>query len=91
MLLKELRSTIQDIGFDVYRYSHPSELARTAEKHRDDVILSIYGGIASRNRMALTPAICETMDLRFIGPDTYGRVIAQDKEVSRAVSVHSGS
>jgi D-alanine-D-alanine ligase len=40
--------------------------------------------------MALVPAICETFDLTYVGPDVYGRIICQDKEVSKAIAVQAG-
>jgi D-alanine-D-alanine ligase len=40
--------------------------------------------------MALVPAVCEAMGLSYIGPDAYGRVICQDKEVSKALAAEAG-
>lgn len=77
-------------GFGVYHYETPKELAENAKKHRDDVVLSIFGGVESRSRMALVPAICETFGLCYIGPDAYARMMCQNKEVSKAVASHVG-
>src|SRR4051812_5404029 len=78
--------SIERLGLTVTHYEHPSALASHAQRHRDDVVLSIFGGAVSRNRMALVPAICETFGLRYIGPDAYGRILCQDKELSKAVA-----
>lgn len=88
--VQQLLTTIEALGRKVVHYQTPRELADNASKHRDAVVLSIFGGEASRNRMALVPAICETYKLAFIGPDVYGRVIAQDKEVSKRLAVDVG-
>jgi len=88
--VQQLLTTIQAIGREVVHYQTPQELANKASRHRDTVVLSIYGGEISRNRMALVPAICETHNLAFIGPDVYGRVIAQDKEVSKRLALDVG-
>lgn len=88
--LETLSSTIENLGLMVQRYNGPSELAMHAASHSNDIILSIYGGKSSRNRMALVPAICETFGLRFIGPDVYGRIIAQDKEITKRLALDCG-
>lgn len=88
--LDTLCSTITSLGLRVHTYGGPDELAENVARHRNDIVLSIYGGRASRNRMALVPAICETFGLRFIGPDVYGRIIAQDKEVTKRLASDCG-
>jgi D-alanine-D-alanine ligase len=85
-----LRAAIGELGLKVHHYDGPNALARNATRHTDDIVLSIYGGQASRNRMALVPAVCETFGLRFIGPDVYGRIIAQDKEISKRLALECG-
>lgn len=89
-VLDEITDTVRSLGIRVHHYQEPSELAQHADQHRNDLILSIYGGSSSRNRMAITPAICEAFKLRFIGPDTYGRIIAQDKEISKRLATDCG-
>src|SRR4051812_11153515 len=81
--LDDVVAAAQSLGLGVHHYESPAELAEHAEQHRLDVVLSIYGGSSSRSRMAITPAVCEAFGLRFIGPDAYGRIIAQDKEISK--------
>lgn len=88
--IKELIEAITSLGVDVHHYEHPKELAEHAEQHKDDVVLSVYGGAVSRNRMALVPAVCETFGLTYVGPDVYGRIICQDKEVSKAIADQAG-
>jgi len=88
--LHALCRAVAQLGLKVHHYSGPDELARHADLHREDIVLSIYGGQRSRNRMALVPAVCEAFGLRFIGPDVYGRVIAQDKEVSKRLAKDCG-
>lgn len=88
--LDTLCATIRGLGPKVHLYRSPEALASAACRHASDIVLSIYGGQSSRNRMALVPAICETFGLRFIGPDVYGRIIAQDKEVSKRLALDCG-
>lgn len=88
--LRELTSAIESLGLAVHHYPDPASLAERAQDHREYIVLSIYGGQGSRNRMALVPAVCEVFGLRFIGPDTYGRIIAQDKEISKRLAADCG-
>lgn len=88
--LEALTTAVRSLGLDVVHYEGPGALAANADKHLGDVVLSIYGGQGSRNRMMLTPAVCETFGLRFIGPDAYGRCVAQDKEISKRLALDCG-
>ena len=85
-----LLSAFSELGVSSHVYETPAELADHAMRHSNATVLSIYGGSRSRNRMALVPAICETYDLDFIGPDTYGRIICQDKSVSTDLAAEAG-
>lgn len=88
--LDSLRQAIGTLGIEVVHYRGPDELARQADDHTRDIVLSIFGGESSRSRMALVPAVCESLGLRFIGPDAYGRIIAQDKEISKRLARDCG-
>lgn len=88
--LEEICSGIRRLGLDVHHCATPAQLAASATDHFSDAVLSIYGGAASRSRMALVPAICEAFHLRYVGPDAYGRIIAQDKEISKRLAVDCG-
>lgn len=88
--LDALMATIQGLGFSAHHYESPRDLALNADRHQDDLVLSIFGGETSRNRMALVPAVCEVFGLRYIGPDTYGRIICQDKVVSKQLAERVG-
>lgn len=82
---------IESLGIQAIHLSSLEELsARAAQRHAGDVVLSVFGGERSRNRMALVPAICESFGLRFIGPDVYGRVVCQDKEISKRLATQCG-
>jgi D-alanine-D-alanine ligase len=88
--LEAVSGAIEHLGLQVCHYEHPKWLAMRASAHSNDVILSLFGGSLSRNRMALVPAICETFGLSYVGPDAYGRVICQDKEVSKTIASVAG-
>ena len=88
--LASLIAAIESLGLRVHHYTDPKALALHACQHAGDIVLSIYGGADSRNRMALVPAICEAYGLSYVGPDVYGRVICQDKELSKNLARQCG-
>ncbi len=67
----------------VHHYNTPKELIDNIKRHSRDVVFTIYGGENSRNRMALIPSICESYELKYVGADTYARVVCQDKYISK--------
>lgn len=79
-----------ELQIGTVHYQTPRELSEAADEHKSDLILSIFGGKDSRNRMCLVPAVCEVHQLQYVGPDAYGRVICQDKEVSKALAAEAG-
>lgn len=86
-----ITQTIELLGISTLHLSSLDALTeRASQRLPGDVVLSIFGGERSRNRMALVPAICESFDIRFIGPDVYGRVVCQDKEISKMLASQCG-
>jgi D-alanine-D-alanine ligase len=79
----DIFSALQRICKKVFHYSSPKELIENISKHKNDLVFTIYGGSKSRNRMALIPAICEAYNLKFVGADTYARIVCQDKFLSK--------
>lgn len=59
------------------------DLPSFIEKNRDFIVFSIWSGSNSRSRMALVPAICESLEISYIGADCYAKTICQDKFISR--------
>lgn len=74
-------STLQDIK-PTYHYETPDLLIKNADKHKKDIVFSIWSGKDSRNRRALVPSICEAYDIDYVGPDAYSSIISQDKSTA---------
>jgi D-alanine-D-alanine ligase len=89
-VLSEIKEAIANLGLEISHYQDPAQLAANASQHFVDIVLSIYGGQESRNRMALIPAICETFGLQYLGADAYGRIVSQDKETSKRLAMEVG-
>ena len=88
--LRNLKEAILANSLDCIVLNHPSELSARGFLDENDLVLSIYGGEISRNRMSLVPAVCEAHGISYIGPDAYGRVICQDKAVSKSLALEAG-
>jgi D-alanine-D-alanine ligase len=86
----DLLSTLCHIHNDVTFYPHPKLLIENADRHTDDVVLSLWSGVSSRCRRALVPAICEAYGIRYIGADAYASVICQDKSISKSYAKRYG-
>ncbi|SRR5579871_2027340 len=89
-VLDALFSAFDELGLRVHHYEDPGTLSRHANDHQKDLIFTIYGGEASRSRLALVPAICEAHGLSYVGPDAYGSIICHDKEVSKNLARDCG-
>ena len=75
--LDAILGTIRALGFKVHHYRSPAQLSRNAWRHKEDIVLAIFGGQRSRNRMALVPAVCEAFSLLLGVPSVGFTYIAQ--------------
>ena len=64
-------------------YTSPEDLIGNFHKHKDAIIFPNWFGKRSRNRFALLPAICESLNLRYVGGDAYIRLICNDKSIAK--------
>lgn len=79
----DIWNSLSQIAYSITHYNSPKELIANSAQHQNDLVITIYGGRASRNRMALVPAICEGAQIKFAGADTYARIVCQDKFLSK--------
>lgn len=82
--------TLRRIAPKITHYDNLKDFIDNIHKHKNDIVFTIYGGTASRNRMALVPAICEAYSIKFVGADVYNRVICQDKQLSKDIARRNG-
>jgi len=80
---EDIFNSLTKICRNVVHYQSPKELIDNAHKHKEDLVVTIFGGKDSRNRMALVPAICESYGIKFVGADVYARIVCQDKFLSK--------
>lgn len=86
----DIFKALTSITEKVIHYNSPQELIDNAQKHKQDLVFTIYGGRASRNRMALVPAVCEAAGIKFIGADAYARIVCQDKFLAKTFARRFG-
>jgi D-alanine-D-alanine ligase len=78
--IRELMKSAVD---DVIVFFDLAEFVKQAPKLHDAVIWPHWNGSRGRNRTAYAAAICEIYGLRYVGPDPYARLIANDKSLSK--------
>lgn len=72
----------------VYICNSPKELIHFLGM--DVLVLTVYGGAISRNRMSLVPAVCESLGLKYAGADAYARFLCQDKHLTKMFASELG-
>lgn len=81
---------LNEIAVEVIHYQSPEDFIDNIKKHTDDVVLSVWSGISSRNRRALVPSICETENIAYVGADAYLQAICQDKDTCKLFAKKHG-
>ncbi|MFY4759775.1 hypothetical protein ACOTV0_05985 [Aliarcobacter butzleri] len=81
--IDDVVNALKKYSKQVFVCNSPKELNIHLLKNSVDFVMTIYGGEISRNRLALVPAICESMNVKFLGADVYNRIICQDKNLCK--------
>ena len=68
---------------DVIVFSDLHDFINQAPRLDDAVVWPHWNGSRNRNRTGYAAAICEIYGLRYVGPDPYARLIANDKSLSK--------
>jgi D-alanine-D-alanine ligase len=81
-----MKSAVDDVTvfFDL------TDFIQQAPKLRDAVVWPHWNGSRNRNRTGYAAAICEIHGLRYVGPDPYARLIANDKSLSKVFLKRAG-
>jgi D-alanine-D-alanine ligase len=85
--IRELMNLAVD---DVIVFSDLLDFIKQAPQLHDAVVWPHWNGSQNRNRTSYAAAICEIYGLRYIGPDPYARLIANDKSLSKVFLQRSG-
>ncbi len=80
-----LYNSLKEINPNVIHYENPQIFLKNINKHKNDVVLSVWSGEKTRNRKALIPSICEAYNIPYVGADSYLQIISADKYLSKKV------
>lgn len=81
--VEDLSKALQTYCNNLHICHSPKDLNEYLINNNVDLVMTIYGGEVSRNRMALVPAICESMSVIYMGADVYNRIVFQDKNLTK--------
>ena len=87
MRIRDLMTLAVD---DVIVFSNLLDFIKQAPRLHDTVVWPHWNGSRNRNRTGYAAAICEIYGLRYVGPDPYARLIANDKSLSKIFLQRSG-
>jgi len=76
---------LNSIANNVIHYEKVTEFLENIKKHKNDIVVSPWSGIDSRNRKALVPSICEAYNICYLGADAYTQVLCQDKALTKSL------
>lgn|GEM_PF-2593062 len=78
-----ISESLKDVVSEVITFTDLAEFAKQADSLRNSVVWPHWNGSRNRNRTAQAAMVCEIFGLRYVGPDPYGRLIANDKSLSK--------
>lgn len=78
-----IMDTLKQLCNKVYHYDSIIEFENNIKHYKDDIVLSLWSGVKSRNRKALVPSICEANNICYVGADAYVHIISQDKQLAK--------
>lgn len=90
--IQEMNDALKKLSPDVIQISDLKKLPSILSTSNPDTAIgfSVWAGSVSRNRKALVPALFETFDINYIGPDAYTALMTADKHVAKIFLKHYG-
>jgi D-alanine-D-alanine ligase len=85
-----IRDLMKSVVDDVTVFFDLADFIQQAPKLHDAVVWPHWNGSRNRNRTGYAAAICEIYGLRYVGPDPYARLIANDKSLSKVFLRRAG-
>ena len=85
-----IRDLMKSAVDDVTVFFDLADFIQHAPKLHDAVVWPHWNGSRNRNRTGYAAAICEINGLRYVGPDPYARLIANDKSLSKVFLKRAG-
>lgn len=88
--VQTISAWLRSIGFDIGVAHRVVDFLDHIAEHDVDIVLPLWRAGESRNRTGIVPAVCEEKKIPFVGADTFGQVVCQDKALSKALLRGSG-
>lgn len=79
----EIYTGLDSVSKKVIHYNSPADFCNNIQKHKNDIVLSIWSGIGTKFRKALIPSICEANQICYVGADPYVHFLCQDKYLTK--------
>jgi D-alanine-D-alanine ligase len=87
---KRIRDLMKSAVEEVLAFDDLAEFIEQASQLHDFVVWPHWNGSRGRSRAAQAAAICDACGLRYVGPDPYARIVANDKSLSKFFLERSG-
>lgn len=81
ILLRHLKR----IDKKTYYYNDIDDFVRNIHLHQKHLIFPYYYAVGSRINYAYVQAICESLGIRFVGPEAYALTVCNDKVLSKDI------
>lgn len=85
-----IAASLHKVSGQVIHYDSPQDFLDHIGEHKNDLVISLWSGVGSRNRRALVPSICEAYRIRYVGADTYTSILSQDKYLAKRFAQRFG-
>src|SRR4051812_19811467 len=86
LLLRALRK----IDRNVFYYDDLRTFARNVELHRQHLVFPYYYSLGSRSNYSNVQSICESVGIKFVGPEAYALTVCNDKVLSKDICRSQG-
>jgi D-alanine-D-alanine ligase len=77
-------------GYDVEVQPRVKNFVSHPPADKQTIVFPLWRGGESRNRTVIVPAVCESLNLRYVGSDAFVQGICQDKSISKALAAMAG-
>lgn len=78
----QIEHSFNKISHSTICYDNPRDFQSNIDRHKNAVVISIWGVGGSRNKKTLIPSICESSKIPYVGGDTHVQALCQDKYLS---------
>jgi D-alanine-D-alanine ligase len=86
----KLESYLVKAGYHVEVQNSVNDFVKAPPKDKGTIVFPLWRGGESRNRTVVIPAVCETLNLRYVGSDAFVQATCQDKSLSKALAAMIG-